>query len=113
MGAFYGLIGLSLAQIAISVVATIVNSFASKKYIEYSYVKQFCDVLSYMIPMSISIAVPYMLVNGWIDNNIISIIIGIVSYTLVFFLLLFVARDRLFLEYFESIQSLVLNRIKK
>ena len=113
LGAFYGLIGLSLAQIAISVVATIVNSFASKKYIEYSYVKQFCDVLSYMIPMSISIAVPYMLVNGWIDNNIISIIIGIVSYTLVFFLLLFVTRDQLFLEYFESIQSLVLNRIKK
>lgn len=112
-GALYGLLGLSLAQIAISVVASIVNSTASQKYINYSYAKQFLDVLLYLITMAIAIAILYLLVNVWISSYIISIFVGMVSYTFVFFLLLFITRDHLFLEYFESISSLVIKKIKR
>jgi len=113
LGAVYGLLGLSLAQIAISIVASMVNSSVSKKYIEYSYSKQFLDVLLYLIPMAISIAVLFTLVNSLISSNIISIIIGIVSYTLVFFLLLFIARDSLFIEYFKCIYIYCKKRSKR
>lgn len=63
VGALYGLIGLAFSQIIISIIAFLVNSSVPQKFINYSYLKQFSDVLPYIIPMIVAILLLFVLVN--------------------------------------------------
>ena len=99
VGALYGLIGLAFSQIIISIIAFLVNSSVSKKFINYSYLKQFSDVLLYIIPMIVAILLLFVLVNTWISNNILSIVVGTMLYSILFFSYLYIIKDYIFIEY--------------
>lgn len=99
VGALYGLIGLAFSQIIISIIAFLVNSSVPKKFINYSYLKQFSDVLPYIIPMIVAILLLFVLVNTWISNNILSIVVGTMLYSFLFFSYLYIIKDHIFIEY--------------
>ena len=112
LGAIYGLLGLAFAQILISIVAFIVNSSASQRYIHYSYYTQYVDVLIYILPMLVSIVLLFSLVNNMLVSNLFfSIIVGAFSYIFVFSFFLYLIKDWVFLEYSNILFSFLKSKI--
>ncbi len=113
VGALYGLLGLALSQIVISFVAFFVNSSASKKYISYAYLKQITDALAYIIPMIIAILLLFDIVNSWITSNFLSVIVGVMLYSILFFSFLYIIKDRVFVEYSKMAFGFINKMIKR
>lgn len=92
VGFLKGVVGLCIALIGINIVGALINMFATKKILNYSYVAQLSDIILYMI-------IAYL--AGWVstffmmDNmHVFNILMTFVIVSLVYIFVLFVIRDR-------------------
>lgn len=106
---FYGVLPIAIAATVYSFVALIINSFATYKYMRYSFWEKIADIL---IPLLSSIgmgALVFGLKNLPLSNTILLFIeigAGLVSY----FLLAFVTKNEVFLELLQTFKRLLLKR---
>lgn len=101
IGFCYGVKGLVVAMILISITAAIINMWATKKVISYSYLLQFVDILKYIV-LAFSSAFICSKVVGW-DNGIVYVIVLFVSHFVFYCVILYTINDKLFKNQIFSI----------
>ena len=103
----YGLIWMSIGYVIVSFFGFFINTFYTKKYINYSAFDQLKGLFPYFV-VSLIAAYLSFIVSDFFSNNLVQLAIG-TSIALVLYLLL--SRLLKFKELIE-IQSLVLNKLK-
>lgn len=106
IGFQYGVVGLAIANVFINITGTLINVWATRKLLPYSYVKQLKDVSVYVI---IAFAI------GWVtslvvdfDSNILNVLFFLIIILIAYALVLMVFKDQIFLKY---LNRYVKNRI--
>ena len=49
IGFYYGVVGLAIAQVFINIIGSLINVWATRKILPYSYVQQLKDILIYIL----------------------------------------------------------------
>ena len=82
----FGLMGVVVSASAYTIVAAIVNMYPTKRLLDYGYLLQFKDILSYLF-VSISSFVVAYLCSHFVENNICSLTMGAIVYVSVYLLI--------------------------
>ena len=97
---------MAIANVFINITGTLINVWATRKLLPYSYVKQLKDVSVYVI---IAFAI------GWVtslvvdfDSNILNVLFFLIIILIAYALVLMVFKDQIFLKY---LNRYVKNRI--
>ena len=103
VGFQYGVVGLAIANVFINITGTLINVWATRKLLPYSYVKQLMDVSVYVI---------IAFVVGWLSSLMIdfnSNILNILSYLLIvmvgYVAVLFALKDKIFQKYLSKLAT--------
>lgn len=103
VGFQYGVVGLAIANVFINITGTLINVWATRKLLPYSYVKQLIDVSVYVI---------IAFVVGWLSSLMIdfnSNILNILSYLLIvmvgYVAVLFALKDKIFQKYLSKLAT--------
>ena len=103
VGFQYGVVGLAIANVFINITGTLINVWATRKLLPYSYVKQLMDVSVYVI---------IAFVVGWLSSLVIdfnSNILNILSYLLIvivgYVAVLFALKDKIFQKYLSKLAT--------
>lgn len=95
IGSFWGVCGLLYAMIATSCTSFFINTYYIGQFIDYTTLKQLLDFL----PIIITGTASYYIVTFALDfvvisNNIFRILVGLLSFSLVYLLLLLIVKNR-------------------
>jgi O-antigen/teichoic acid export membrane protein len=105
---FYGVIGICIAKIIYSQIATVINTYYTHKLFGYSYFQQMKDILLFLI-LSIIVTIPgyFIAETGtiYIVQILLSLFISLGSYMLVLYLM----KE----ESFLYLASIVINKVKR
>lgn len=82
----FGLMGVVVSASAYNIVAAIVNMYPTKRLLDYGYLLQFKDILSYLFVSICSFVVAY-LCSHFVENNICSLVMGTIVYVIVYLLI--------------------------
>lgn len=82
----FGLMGVVVSASAYNIVAAIVNMYPTKRLLDYGYLLQFKDILSYLFVSICSFVVAY-LCSHFVENNICSLAMGTIVYVIVYLLI--------------------------
>ena len=103
LGFMKGVVGLCVALIGINIVGALINMYATKKVLYYSYIAQLKDITQYMI-------IAYLI--GWattlfmISNmHIYNILMSFVLVSIAYILVLYVLRDRTMLRFLRKVKN--------
>lgn len=107
----YGLYGLLWGQIVISLLATIVNVSAPKKYISYSYKEQFRDVLSYIVAWIIASACTFLISRVYDIYYVLDLLVRAFVMIIIYLGILLLVKDTLFIKYVGVINSFIQEKI--
>lgn len=104
IGFRYGIIGLAVAQVFINITGSLINVWATRKILPYSYLKQLKDigiyiVLAFCIGWSVSSFINF-------NNHILNIMIITVLIILVYVVVLFLIKDSIFRKNLKRLNSL-------
>lgn len=104
IGFYYGVVGLAIAQVFINIIGSLINVWATRKILPYSYVQQLKDILIYIL---IAFAI------GWCVSWLACFASQIVNITILLFLtiffyslVLFMIKDSVFKRNIKNIYSL-------
>lgn len=104
IGFCYGLVGLAVAQVLINITGALINMWATKRIVKYSYMRQIVDVLGYMV---IAFIVGYIWFNmihtGYMFFNILLMFMLIVF---TYFAILVMIKDAILIKYVKKIIGL-------
>lgn len=93
LGFCYGVRGLCVAIIAINIAAALINMFATRRIICYSYIQQLMDLFKYMLVAFISASIAMLIQIS--DSNIICIITNFSFITIAYILILSFFGDKM------------------
>lgn len=104
IGFQYGVLGLAVAQVLINISGSLVNMWATKKILPYSYWGQIKDIVRYMI-LAFSIAA---VVDKCVhcENLMLVFIVKTIIILLIYMLLLIVSRDSVLMQYIIRFKKL-------
>lgn len=97
IGFQYGVVGLAIANVFINITGTLINVWATRKLLPYSYVKQLKDVSVYVIIAFVVGALSSLLIH--FDSNIINILSYFVVIIMGYVFILFTLKDKIFSVY--------------
>ncbi len=99
IGFQYGVIGLTITMIAINLTGALINMYATRKILVYSYVQQIVDIAKYMI-LAYGLGFINNLVIS-IPNHLISIIESFLFMMLSYMVVLYLIKDSIFIKYLK------------
>lgn len=99
IGFQYGVVGLAIANVFINITGTLINVWATRKLLPYSYVKQLMDVSVYVIIAFVVGALSSLLIH--FDSNIINILSYFVVIIVGYIVTLFVLKDKVLGKYLD------------
>ena len=103
IGFYNGVYGLCIAIIAINITAALINMFATRSIIRYSYIRQIIDLSRYMVVALIS-ALLVMFVHVS-DSNIIIIFTNFCFIFAFYYIILYFCKDEMVSKYFSIIKN--------
>lgn len=104
IGFQYGVLGLAVAQVFINISGSLVNMWATKKILPYSYWGQIKDIVKYMILAFGIAAVVDKCVHC--ENLMLVFIVKTIIILLIYMLLLIVSRDSVLMQYIIRFKKL-------
>ena len=104
IGFQYGVLGLAVAQVFINISGSLVNMWATKKILPYSYWGQIKDIVRYMILAFGIAAVVDKCVHC--ENLLLVFIVKTIIILLIYMLLLIVSRDSVLMQYIIRFKKL-------
>lgn len=93
------MVGLAIANVFINITGTLINVWATRKLLPYSYVKQLMDVSVYVIIAFVVGALSSLLIH--FDSNIINILSYFVVIIVGYIVTLFVLKDKVLGKYLD------------
>lgn len=102
LGFLYGVVGLCVAIIAINIAAALINMFATRNVIRYSYLQQLIDLSKYMAVAFISALIAMLL--KFHDSNVINIIFNFGITLLAYISILSLGGDELIRKMFKIVK---------
>lgn len=94
LGFRYGVVGLAVSSIFVNVAGALINSFPTKKILDYGYGQQLLDIVQYML---ISFAIGYCCQFACVfTNHILNITVYMIIYTVAYVTVLLIAKDDVF-----------------
>lgn len=111
IGFQYGVNGLCCSIIGINVVASIINMWATKKIIAYSYFQQMLDILKYML-IALVLAMSLKLLCNF-DTPLFNILILIIPLFGLYFIILFLTKDAVAVKYLNKVYTGAVSVIRK
>lgn len=109
----YGLYGLLCSLIINSLLATLVNISAPWKYLGYTYLEQFRDVIKYVIAWVISSIIVFLLFEFINLNCFMDMVLRTIVMTSIYLLALWVMKDWIVLKYWNLAVNLIVNLNQK
>lgn len=97
-GVPFGLIGIVVSASVYNIVAAIVNMYPTKRLLNYGYMLQFKDILKYLEVAICALCIAYAS-SYLINNNLVSICMGSITYLLVYLLMSYLLKLQAFNEF--------------
>ena len=95
IGFQFGVIGLCIAQIFTNILAGIINMWATKKFLKYTYLSQLKDIFVYiLIAFFVGLGFSFIIHTDYMFLNI---VLFFISISLIYIVILYVIRDFAFL----------------
>lgn len=101
VGFAYGIVGLAVAQLAINITGSMVNAWATKRILPYSYMRQLGDLVGYM-----SLAFATGGIISWcvdVDSVLLNITLKFVCIFTLYILVLVLMKDQILCKYVKRI----------
>lgn len=100
-GLYYGILGLAIAQVATNVTGSLINMWATKKALPYSYLKQFIDIGKYML-LAFSIGALLSIVRVF-SHPILNITVYLIMFLVCYSVVLYAAKDAVFISIIQRL----------
>ena len=104
IGFQYGVLGLAIAQVFINITGSLINVWATRKLLPYSYLKQLKDITLYiLIAFGIGWCISWFAIFASLVANIVLLLV--LMFTLYSFVLLAI-KDDIFVKYLKKLHLL-------
>lgn len=97
LSTIWGLKGIVISQVVTAILASLINAYPTKKFLNYKYVDQFKDLFRYFCVGVVS-SIPSYLIARFINSDILSLVSASVVFLLSYITILISLKDSLFKE---------------